>query len=92
VFRCPNIIKKNNFTEHFKKKILMTASAGLLLACICVTLISVWPLYSQLRAQQANHLIFAAKTRSMVVEEFLAKAKETARQITSRSKAREALE
>lgn len=70
----------------------MTASAGLLLACICVTLISVWPLYSQLRAQQANHLIFAAKTRSMVVEEFLAKAKETARQITSRSKAREALE
>lgn len=81
-----------SFKDHFKKKILMTASVGLLLACTCVALISVLPLYNQLRAQQANNLIFAVKTRSMVVEEFLSKAKETARQITSRSKAREALE
>ncbi|MCG2755074.1 MAG: ATP-binding protein [Desulfobacteraceae bacterium] len=85
-------MNNNNFKKHFKKKILITASVGLLLACICVALISVLPLYKQLRAQQANNLIFAVKTRSMVVEEFLAKAKETARQITSRSKAREALE
>ncbi len=80
------------FKDHFVKKILMTASAGLLLACICVALISVLPLYNQLKVQQANNLIYTAKTRSMVVDEFLAKIKETARQITSRSKAREALQ
>ncbi|MBU1638862.1 MAG: PAS domain S-box protein [Proteobacteria bacterium] len=85
-------MNKTNFTDNFRKKILFAASAGLLLACLCVALTSVLPLYKQLKAQQANHLIFAAKTRSMVVEEFLAKAKETALQITSRSKIREFLE
>lgn len=81
-----------SFEKHFKQRILTTASVGLLLACLCVALISVIPLYKELRTQQANNLIFAAKTRSMVVEEFLAKAKETAQQIATRSKAREALE
>jgi PAS domain S-box-containing protein len=85
-------MNKTNFTDNFRKKILFAASAGLLLACLCVALTSVLPLYKQLKTQQANHLIFAAKTRSMVVEEFLAKAKETALQITSRSKIRESLE
>ena len=83
---------ENSFRDNFKKKILLRASGGLFLACICVALLSVFPLYKQLKAQQANNLIFAAKTRGMVVEEFLAKAEETALQITSRSKIREFLE
>lgn len=85
-------MNNKDFKEHFKKKIVITASIGLFLACTCVALVSVIPLYNQLRAQQANNLIFAVKTKSMIVEEFLSKAKETAQQITSRSKAREALE
>ncbi len=82
----------NKFKGRFKRKLFISASIGLLLACICVALISVLPLYNQLKAQRANHLIFSVKTKSMLVEEFLEKAKETAKQITSRSKAREALE
>jgi len=81
-----------NFKDHFQRKLLLTASLGLLLACTCVALASVLPLQKQMKAQQANHLIFAVKTRSMVVDEFLAKATETALQITSRTQIRESLE
>lgn len=85
-------MNNNKFKDHFKRRLLIAASAGLFFSSLCVAAISIWPLYNHLKAQQANELIFAVKTRSMVVEEFLAKAQETARQITSRSKIRESLE
>lgn len=83
---------KDQFKSQYKKKLLLAVSLGLFVACIAVALVSVLPLYSQLKIQQANNLSFAVTTRSMVVEEFLAKARDTARQFTSRSKIREFLE
>lgn len=85
-------MNNDDVTEYFGKRILLVASVGLLLACLSVALISVLPLYKQLKKQRAEYLIFAVRTRSMVVDEFLTKARETARQITSRSKVRQALE
>ena len=67
------------------------AATGLLLACIAVALASILPLYGLLKEKHTNSLIFAVSTRSMLVEEFLDKAKEAAIQITSRSKIRDAL-
>lgn len=82
----------NNFSEHFKKKLLIAASAGLLLSCLSVAVISIWPLYNQLKTLQTNRLVFEVQTRAMMVEQFLQEARETARQITSRSAIREFLE
>lgn len=82
----------DNFQNHFKKRLLSLSSAGLLGVSLCVATISIWPLYNKLKDQQTNELLFAVKQKSMVVEEFLAKAQETANQITSRSRIREFLE
>lgn len=82
----------SRFKEQFKRKLLWISSVGLLLSCSSVALVSVLPLYNQLQAQQTQGLVFTLQSRKMLVEGFLAKARETARQITSRSKAREALE
>lgn len=85
-------MNSDTFKEHFKKRLILISSMGLFVSCLCVATISIWPLYNQLKAQQSNKLLFAVKTKSMVVEEFLAKAKETARQITSRSQIRKFLQ
>lgn len=85
-------MNNTDFENRYSKKMLLASLIGLLVACISVALVSVLPLYNQLKIQQANSLNFAAKTRIMVVEEFLEKSKETARQFTSRSKIREFLE
>ncbi|NOX08855.1 MAG: response regulator [Gammaproteobacteria bacterium] len=85
-------MSNNDFSTYLKKKILIVVSVGLLLSCLGVTAIGIWPLYNQLKTQQYDRLFFAVKTRTMLIEQFLEKARETAKQITSRSKAREALE
>jgi hypothetical protein len=85
-------MSSSGFENKYSKKILLVSSIGLLMACICVALVSVLPLYNQLKSQQTNNLVFATKTRIMIVEEFLEKSKETARQFTSRSKIRDYLE
>ena len=82
----------NNFKEFFRTRIIRLAGVGLFLACICVACIAIWPLYKELRHQYTNSLIYAVKIRGMVAEEFVSKIKATARQITSRTKARQALE
>lgn len=82
----------NNFRDHFKKRLLIVASVGLLLSCLSVAVISIWPLYNQLKTLQTNRLVFEVKTRTMMVDQFLEEARETAGQITSRSKIRQFLE
>jgi len=82
----------NNFSDHFKKRLLIAASAGLLLSCLSVAVISIWPLYSQLKTLQTNRLVFEVKSRTMMVDQFLEEVRETARQITSRSGIRKFLE
>jgi len=86
------LIMKDNFSDYFKKRLFISVSVGLLLSSLSVAIIGIWPLYKQLKTQQHNRLVFAVKTRTMLVEQFLDNARETAKQITSRSKAREALE
>ncbi len=81
-----------NFKNNFKKRLLIVVSVGLFIACLCVAAISIWPLYNQMKAQQTEKLIFAVKSKKMLVEGFLAKARETALQITSRTGIRQWLE
>ncbi len=81
-----------NFKNNFKKRLLIVVSGGLFIACLCVAAISIWPLYNQMKAQQTEKLIFAVKSKKMLVEGFLAKARETALQITSRTGIRQWLE
>lgn len=85
-------MNNNNFKNYFKNRLLIVVSGGLFIACLCVMTISIWPLYNHLKDLQTNKLIFAVKTKSMLVSQFLEKARETSKQITSRSKAREFLE
>jgi len=57
-----------------------------------VALMSIIPLYNQLKKQEERNLQFAVHTRTMTVNQFLSGSKDVAEQIASRTKARKKLE
>ncbi|HIJ79180.1 MAG: ATP-binding protein [Desulfobulbaceae bacterium] len=81
-----------NFKEQFEKSLVRKTVVGLIVLSVTVAFISILPLYQQLKSQQKNNLVFAVLTKCSTVDEFLSKAKETAMQITSRSRIRAMLE
>ncbi|MGV6852481.1 MAG: PAS domain S-box protein [bacterium] len=80
------------FTRDIQQSIFLSASIGLLIACLLVAAISIIPFQYQLKEQNKESLIFTAKIRSILVGEFLQKVFETSRQFTSRSNIRQILE
>ncbi|MDY6939146.1 MAG: ATP-binding protein [Cyanobacteriota bacterium] len=57
-----------------------------------MAVVSILPLYQQLKKGQERDLQFALRTRTMAIEEFLSRAKNVAEQISSRTRARQMLE
>ena len=88
------IIFSNNLTSSRKlqKSLILYSSLGIFIIGILVAVVSIMPLYRQLKKAQERELRFALRTRAMAVEEFLSRAKNVAEQITSRTRARQMLE
>ena len=87
-------IFSNNLTSsrELQKSLILYSSLGIFIIGILVAVVSIMPLYRQLKKAQERELRFALRTRSMAVEEFLSRAKNVAEQITSRTRARQMLE
>lgn len=78
--------------NRLHKLLLVYSAVGTLCIGLIVSLVAVPPLYKRLAQAQENHLLFAVKTRSQVIDQWLFRAKDVAAQITSPTKAREKLE
>ncbi|MDH4332256.1 MAG: ATP-binding protein [Desulfobulbaceae bacterium] len=76
----------------FRRSLLLKSSLGLFAVSILLVLACLLPLTQRLKSEQEKLLFFAVTSRTSTVEIFLAKAIETTKQITSRSKIREMLE
>ena len=80
-----------DFKTKFHRKLVVYQTIGLLVTCLVVSFASIMPLYQYLAEQRMAELGHLVESREMQIQQFLGKALETARQFTSRTKAREAL-
>jgi len=84
-------MSKKSSSDKLQKKIVLFSAAGIFIISTIVATVSILPLYNQLISEQEKNLVFAATTKSMAIEEFLARSKGIANQITSRTKLRQKL-
>lgn len=89
---------KNKTTKgstNFKRlqtTLIIYSALGIFAISLMVAIATIIPFYRQLLLQEERNLLFAVKTRTLIVEEFLSRAKDVALQITSRTRARQELE
>lgn len=79
-------------SKKLQKTLTIYAALGIFCISAIVAIASIIPFYRQLIQQEQRNLLFAVKTRTLIVEQFLSKAKDVALQITSRTRARQQLE
>ena len=80
-----------SFTK-LRRSIVMGGAIAVLVTGLAVTLVALGPFYSTLARLQETHQLSIVTSRSAAIEEYLFRLKEVARQITSRTRAREKLE
>ncbi|MBP0004310.1 MAG: hypothetical protein J7642_11435 [Cyanobacteria bacterium SBC] len=79
-------------TQHFQRYLLTVSAVGIFLVSAIVAAVASIPLSQRLKVSAQQNLGFAAKTRALTLEEFLSRLKDVTVQITSRTRARQALE
>ncbi|MBO1350711.1 MAG: hypothetical protein EBE86_026555 [Hormoscilla sp. GUM202] len=79
-------------SQQLQRLLILYWALGSFAISAVVALMSIIPLYNQLKKQEERNLQFAVHTRTMTVEQFLSRAKDIAEQITSRTKGRQQLE
>jgi len=79
-------------TKKIQRRIKMYAILAVVLIAVTIAVISITPLYSTLRDTEQRDLIFARDTSVLIVDEYVSRIKDIARQISSRTKARRLVE
>ncbi len=79
-------------SDQLRRSILISSVLTLLLACLLVALVGVVPLYRSLRTVNEERLYSLMRSRSLMIQSFLAEAQSTARHLASRSGLRLALQ
>jgi len=79
-------------SEYLKRKILLFSVLSISIISLIFSITAITPLYNSLKSEQRSGLEHQVQIKSMIVEEFLSRAKATARQITSRTQIRKKLE
>ncbi|MBC9784085.1 response regulator [Heliobacterium chlorum] len=77
--------------QHLQKAITRYSALGIFAIGLIIALVSILPLYQHLKNSENERLLFAARSRTMAVEQFLSKSQEITLQITSRSQIKKAL-
>ncbi|MTV50693.1 response regulator [Heliobacillus mobilis] len=77
--------------KHLQKAITRYSALGIFAIGLIIALVSILPLYQHLKNSENERLLFAARSRTMAVEQFLSKSQEITLQITSRSQIKKAL-
>ena len=81
-----------NKTEKIQRLTQIYAVIAIVIISIIVTLVSVTPLYLKLREIEKRDLIFARDTSSLLINGYFSRLKDIARQVSSRTKAKQLLE
>lgn len=75
-----------------RRSIVALSAIGIFLVGVIVSVASIWPLYNYIKKEQERSLLLALNTKTAVVEEYLARAKDISQQISCRTEARKSLE
>jgi len=79
-------------SKQLQRLLIFYSALGIFTISILVAIISILPLYKELRKNAESNLKLDLRTRTLAVEEFLSRAKDIAAQIASRTQARQELE
>lgn len=83
--------RKTTNTKKLQNSLILYSAGGILIISTIVAFASVSPLYNRLKEREERNLQSAVLLRTLVVDEFLAGAKDMALQIASRTRARNLL-
>ncbi|MCW2278586.1 hybrid sensor histidine kinase/response regulator [Heliophilum fasciatum] len=78
-------------SQQIQKAITRYSALGILTIGLIVALVSIFPLYQHLKNYVNEQMIFATRSRTMAVEQFLSKSREVTLQIASRSQIKKSL-
>jgi PAS domain S-box-containing protein len=81
-----------NQTKRLQKSIILASAIGIFTVGVIVALAGMIPLYEYLKEEEKRNIVLALNAKTVAVEEYLARVKDVAMQISSRTKAREALD
>ncbi len=79
-------------TRRLQTWIVASSAIGIFCVGVIIAAAGIYPLYDDLIKQEEKNLLLSLRTKTMAVEEYLARAKDIAVQISSRTVAREELE
>ncbi|AFM22910.1 ATP-binding protein [Desulfomonile tiedjei] len=78
--------------KNVQRTIVYSSALGIFVVGLIVALVSIYPLYLDFKSEEELNLTLALNTKTLAIEECLARAKDVALQISSRSVARQMLE
>ncbi len=78
--------------RNLQKAIIISSVLGIFSVGIIVAAVSIFPLYEHFKKEEELNLNLALNTKTLAMEEYLARAKDVALQISSRTIARQRLE
>ncbi|MEB3281642.1 MAG: ATP-binding protein [Lyngbya sp.] len=79
-------------SKQLQRLLIFYSAVGIFAISVLVAILSIFPLYQQLRKNEERNLQSALRTRTLAVEEFLSRAKDITAQIASRTQAKRELE
>ncbi|GAB6040489.1 hybrid sensor histidine kinase/response regulator [Endothiovibrio diazotrophicus] len=85
-------MRRHNLLSSMQRTITISAAVGILLTGSIVAVISIYPLYLSMKSMEERTLLFAANTRAVAVQTYLAGLSDVSAQIASRTRAREILD
>ncbi|HBB30667.1 MAG TPA: hypothetical protein DDZ80_20825 [Cyanobacteria bacterium UBA8803] len=81
-----------SISKRLQKSILVYSTLAIMVMSVIIAAASILPLYSSLKKNQQRNLLFALKTRTFAIDEYLSRTKDIALQIASRTRVRQMLE
>ncbi|MBI4966426.1 MAG: PAS domain S-box protein [Desulfomonile tiedjei] len=78
--------------KRLQNSLVLSSVVGIFTVGVIVAVASIVPLYEYLKKEEERNLVLAMNAKTMAVEEYLARAKDVASQIASRTVARQILE
>jgi len=81
-----------SISEKLQKSIVVYSVIGTLAIGVIIALVSIVPLFNNLKKKADKDPLFAVKTRTLAIEEYLSRTKDIALQVTGRTRIRDRLE
>jgi signal transduction histidine kinase len=85
-------MRRTNMSQRLRRTLFLYSLSAMLVLGASISVATILPLYHRLQAAEEKRVLHAARVRALAVAEWLRRAKDLARQITSRTKIRHKLE